>query len=69
MIKPSGLIGVVLCCLKDPDNPVYMTLVDEYILAHEQRCARIQSKRGRAAGASSQGASANAKKNKVQRRL
>ena len=42
VVNPKALWGVILACLKDPENPAYKTYADEYILAHEQReAARI----------------------------
>ena len=37
VVNPKGLWGVILVCLKDPENPAYKPYTDEYILAHEQR--------------------------------
>ena len=36
VVNPKILWGVILVCLKDPDNPVHKPYADEYILAHEQ---------------------------------
>ena len=53
IVNPKLLWGVILVCLKDPDNPVKKPYADEYIMAHQQREVatklplRAQTVRGR----------------------